>query len=177
MKKIIRIYLGITQEESIDRNVNLVSIHSRPKSRLEMIRISAAVMGIEFCYAAETAFVSPTLLKIGVRHAQMTLIWCLSPFVGFFLTPILGSLSDNCTSPLGRRRPFIILLSIGIILGKRFLSITSYFSSLLQVKIKKQIAPSIELDLARYSKYIYIQFRPYTLISKFIRVLLEKALA
>jgi solute carrier family 45 protein 1/2/4 len=33
--------------------------------RLELTRISAAVMGIEFSYAAETAFVSPTLLKIG----------------------------------------------------------------------------------------------------------------
>ena len=75
-------------------------------------------MGIEFCYAAETAFVSPTLLKIGVKHEYMTLIWCLSPLVGFFLTPILGSLSDQCTSKLGRRRPFIILLSVGIILGK-----------------------------------------------------------
>ncbi|KAL7637240.1 UNVERIFIED_CONTAM: hypothetical protein RMT77_011952 [Armadillidium vulgare] len=89
----------------------------RRKTRMEMVRISAAVMGIEFCYAAETAFVSPTLLKIGVRHAEMTLIWCLSPFVGFFLTPVLGSLSDNCRSELGRRRPFIILLAIGIILG------------------------------------------------------------
>ena len=29
-------------------------------------QISAAVMGIEFSYAAETAFVSPTLLEIGV---------------------------------------------------------------------------------------------------------------
>lgn len=85
---------------------------------MEMVRISAAVMGIEFCYAAETAFVSPTLLQIGVSHRHMTLIWCLSPFIGFFLTPILGSLSDNCRSKLGRRRPFIILLSIGIILGK-----------------------------------------------------------
>ena len=133
----------------------------------------------------------------------MTLIWCLSPLVGFFLTPILGSLSDRywytvhfvalssregnvclsrlkflllylsfseshtsilcslltlslstlsahsklalntlskpkihhfvplpsqlnlltlplvtrCKSPLGRRRPFIILLSIGVVLG------------------------------------------------------------
>ena len=33
--------------------------------RKELIKISAAVMGIEFAYAAETAFVSPTLLKIG----------------------------------------------------------------------------------------------------------------
>lgn len=33
------------------------------------------------------------------------------------MTPLLGSLSDGCRSQLGRRRPFIILLSIGIILG------------------------------------------------------------
>jgi len=37
----------------------------RRKSRWELTRISAAVAGIEFSYAAETAFVSPTLLKIG----------------------------------------------------------------------------------------------------------------
>ncbi len=37
----------------------------RRKTRWELTRISAAVMGIEFAYAAETAFVSPTLLKIG----------------------------------------------------------------------------------------------------------------
>lgn len=91
--------------------------HYRRKSRLELTRISAAVMGIEFSYAAETAFVSPTLLKIGVSQRHMTLIWCLSPLVGFFLTPILGSLSDRCRSSLGRRRPFIILLSIGVVLG------------------------------------------------------------
>ena len=49
----------------------------------------------------------------------MTLIWCLSPLIGFFLTPIFGSLSDRCHSNLGRRRPFIILLSIGVVLGKK----------------------------------------------------------
>ncbi|KFB41796.1 AGAP000137-PA-like protein [Anopheles sinensis] len=89
----------------------------RRKTRLELIRISAAVMGIEFSYAAETAFVSPTLLKIGVEHQHMTLVWCLSPLVGFFLTPVLGSLSDRCRSNLGRRRPFILLLSLGVLLG------------------------------------------------------------
>ena len=84
---------------------------------MEMVRISAAVMGIEFCYAAETAFVSPILLKIGVQHRLMTLIWCLSPTIGFFLTPVLGSLSDKCRLSMGRRRPFILLLSIGLLTG------------------------------------------------------------
>lgn len=84
-------------------------------------------MGIEFSYAAETAFVSPTLLKIGVAHRHMTLVWALSPLIGFFLTPILGSISDGCRLEMGRRRPFIILMSIGVLLGK----ITSYVSKVL----------------------------------------------
>jgi len=105
--------------------------HYRRKSRRELTQISAAVMGIEFSYAAETAFVSPTLLKIGVSQRHMTLIWCLSPLVGFFLTPILGSLSDRCRSMLGRRRPFIILLSIGVICGLILVPNGKYFGELL----------------------------------------------
>lgn len=84
---------------------------------MELVKVSAAVMGIEFSYACETAFVSPTLLKIGVQHQHMTLVWALSPLVGFFLTPLLGSLSDRCRWRMGRRRPFIILLSIGVLIG------------------------------------------------------------
>ncbi|KAJ8733435.1 hypothetical protein PYW08_001733 [Mythimna loreyi] len=89
----------------------------RRKSRIELMRISAAVMGIEFSYAGETAFVSPTLLQIGVPHQQMTLVWALSPLIGFFMTPLLGSLSDRCRSRFGRRRPFIVLMSVGVLLG------------------------------------------------------------
>lgn len=92
---------------------------SRRKTRFELIKISAAVMGIEFSYAAETAFVSPILLSIGVQHQQMTLVWALSPMIGFFVTPIMGSLSDKCRINFGRRRPFILLLSAGIILGNK----------------------------------------------------------
>ncbi|XP_047363721.1 proton-associated sugar transporter A [Vespa velutina] len=89
----------------------------RKKTRRELVRVSAAVMGIEFSYAAETAFVSPTLLKIGVDHQHMTLVWALSPLVGFFVTPILGSVSDRCRLKYGRRRPFILLLAIGVLIG------------------------------------------------------------
>ena len=97
--------------------VKFNNLFYRKKTRKELVRISAAVMGIEFSYAGETAFVSPTLLKIGVEHQHMTLVWALSPLVGFFLTPVLGSLSDRCRSTFGRRRPFILLLSVGVFLG------------------------------------------------------------
>ncbi|OWF52242.1 Proton-associated sugar transporter A [Mizuhopecten yessoensis] len=87
------------------------------KSRWQLMRLSAAVCGIELCYAAETAFVSPILLKLGVPISLMTLVWCVSPLMGFILVPLLGSLSDRCRLQYGRRRPFILLLSAGIILG------------------------------------------------------------
>ncbi|KAF5302438.1 hypothetical protein FQR65_LT08527 [Abscondita terminalis] len=102
----------------------------RRKTRHELIRVSTAVMGIEFSYAAETAFVSPTLLKIGVEHKHMTLVWALSPLVGFFLTPVLGSVSDRCRLPLGRRRPFIILMSIGVLIGLLLVPNGEYFGYL-----------------------------------------------
>jgi solute carrier family 45 protein 1/2/4 len=75
------------------------------------------VFGIEICYAAETAFVSPVLLKIGVPVQYMSMVWGLSPIIGFFAGPLLGSLSDDCNSRLGRRRPFLILHSLGILIG------------------------------------------------------------
>lgn len=102
---------------SVEREATDYSHIYRRKTRQELVRISAAVMGIEFSYAAETAFVSPILLKIGVKHEHMTLVWGLSPFVGFFVTPILGSLSDRCNLSWGRRRPFILILAVGILTG------------------------------------------------------------
>lgn len=87
------------------------------KNKFELIRLSAVVCGIEFCYAAETAFVSPILLQLGIPVVFMTWAWCLPPLIGFFLVPALGSLSDKCNTRFGRRRPFIFFYSIGILIG------------------------------------------------------------
>jgi solute carrier family 45, member 1/2/4 len=45
------------------------------------------------------------------------MVWALSPLIAFFISPILGSLSDRCSSRFGRRRPVILLLSIGLLMG------------------------------------------------------------
>ncbi|XP_061391727.1 proton-associated sugar transporter A [Musca vetustissima] len=89
----------------------------RRKTRFEMFRLSAIAMGIEFAYAAETSFVSPILLQIGIDHKHMTMAWGLSPLIGFFVSPFLGSVSDRCHLSFGRRRPIITLLSVGILVG------------------------------------------------------------
>lgn len=95
----------------------LIKLIHRKKTRLELIRLSLIICGIEFAYSAETAFVSPILLSIGIEHQHMTLVWALSPLIGFFVSPFLGSMSDRCRSRFGRRRPIIVLLAIGLTLG------------------------------------------------------------
>ncbi|EDV95690.1 proton-associated sugar transporter A [Drosophila grimshawi] len=89
----------------------------RRKTSFELYRLSAIAMAIEFAYAAETSFVTPILLQIGIDHTHMTMAWGLSPLIGFFVSPLLGSISDRCKLRWGRRRPIISLLSLGIFFG------------------------------------------------------------
>ncbi|XP_077432531.1 solute carrier family 45 member 4-like isoform X2 [Vanacampus margaritifer] len=77
----------------------------------------AVMFGREFCYAMETALVTPVLLQIGLPEQYYSLTWLLSPVFGLILTPVMGSASDRCTLRWGRRRPFILALCIGVLLG------------------------------------------------------------
>uniref|UniRef100_A0A182Q3U6 Sucrose transporter n=1 Tax=Anopheles farauti TaxID=69004 RepID=A0A182Q3U6_9DIPT len=89
----------------------------RKKTLLDFVRLSFVIMGIEIVYSAETAFVTPILLGIGIEHQLMTIVWGISPLVGFVVSPFLGTFSDRCRSRLGRRRPLLLVLGSGLVVG------------------------------------------------------------
>ncbi|KAK7898356.1 hypothetical protein WMY93_019209 [Mugilogobius chulae] len=91
------------------------SIEGIPVKR--WIMHGAVMFGREFCYAMETALVTPVLLQIGLPEQYYSLTWFLSPVLGLMFTPLIGSASDRCTLKWGRRRPFILALCIGTLIG------------------------------------------------------------
>lgn len=87
----------------------------RPTGRL--IMHSMAMFGREFCYAVEAAYVTPVLLSVGLPKSLYSVVWLLSPILGFLLQPVVGSASDYCRARWGRRRPYILTLGVMMLLG------------------------------------------------------------
>ncbi|XP_053687655.1 proton-associated sugar transporter A-like [Sabethes cyaneus] len=89
----------------------------RKKTRLELLRLSVYQLGVEFCYAAETAFVTPLLLSNGLSYTVMTMAWAFAPVMGFFFAPMIASFSDRVRCSWGRRRPVLLALGTACITG------------------------------------------------------------
>ncbi|XP_029108463.1 membrane-associated transporter protein isoform X2 [Scleropages formosus] len=87
------------------------------RSRGRLLMHATLMFGREFCYAVEAAFVTPVLLSVGLPRSLYSLVWLLSPMLGFVLQPIVGSSSDRCRSRWGRRRPYILALGLLMLAG------------------------------------------------------------
>ncbi|XP_030402280.1 solute carrier family 45 member 4 [Gopherus evgoodei] len=103
------------ENESREETISEGSINRIPV-RLWVMH-GAVMFGREFCYAMETALVTPVLLQIGLPEQYYSLTWFLSPILGLIFTPLIGSASDRCTLSWGRRRPFILALCVGVLFG------------------------------------------------------------
>ncbi|XP_066279757.1 membrane-associated transporter protein-like isoform X1 [Branchiostoma lanceolatum] len=90
----------------------------RPKRTCcQLMANSSIMLGRELCYGVEAALVVPHLLTRGMPANMYSLVFLIPPMFGFLLQPLLGSTSDRCRSPLGRRRPFILTLAVTIMVG------------------------------------------------------------
>ncbi|KAM7368854.1 hypothetical protein PAMP_013159 [Pampus punctatissimus] len=111
-------YIG-SKEDYMDSGESAVfgAVEPHRRSRSRLILHGLVMFGREFCYAVEAAFVTPVLLSVGLPRSMYSLVWLISPILGFLLQPIIGSASDYCRSSWGRRRPYILALGILMLLG------------------------------------------------------------
>ena len=79
-----------------------------------LVAVNIITCGIELCTSAAFCYLPPMLLEAGYTESLMSTIMALGPLCALFLLPVMGTLSDQCQSRYGRRKPFILALCAGI---------------------------------------------------------------
>ncbi|XP_057973234.1 sucrose transport protein SUC4 [Malania oleifera] len=73
-----------------------------------LLRVASVAGGIQFGWALQLSLLTPYVQELGIPHAWASIIWLCGPLSGFLVQPLVGHMSDRCTSRFGRRRPFIV---------------------------------------------------------------------
>lgn len=79
------------------------------KQQVQPLNVSIGFLGIQFAWAIQMGQMSPLLERLGSEPWLTSLIWAAGPVTGVLVQPIVGTLSDDFKSKLGRRRPFMII--------------------------------------------------------------------
>lgn len=103
---------------------------------LKLIGINLVAFGLDLCSSAGFTYVPPLLLKSGFTEELMTIIMGIGPFISLFLVPIIGRWSDNCESKMGRRRPFILFLSLLMLVSLAVIPYSNEINNLFSFGIK-----------------------------------------
>ncbi|OMP05147.1 Sucrose/H+ symporter, plant, partial [Corchorus capsularis] len=83
----------------------------------QLLRVASVACGIQFGWALQLSLLTPYVQELGIPHAWASIIWLCGPLSGLLVQPLVGHMSDRCTSRFGRRRPFILAGAVSIIVA------------------------------------------------------------
>jgi len=89
----------------------------RPLPPIRIVMLSAILFFVGYGYAVNEGFGVPLLLEAGLEERYAPFALGISSIINVLLGGYLGSSSDRCTSSLGRRRPYIIALTVLLFFG------------------------------------------------------------
>ncbi|TKY56376.1 Sucrose transport protein SUC4 [Spatholobus suberectus] len=83
----------------------------------QLLRVASVASGIQFGWALQLSLLTPYVQQLGIPHQWASIIWLCGPVSGLFVQPLVGHMSDRCTSRFGRRRPFILAGAAAIVVA------------------------------------------------------------
>ncbi|XVF39710.1 hypothetical protein PTKIN_Ptkin01aG0054900 [Pterospermum kingtungense] len=83
----------------------------------QLLRVASVACGIQFGWALQLSLLTPYVQELGIPHKWASIIWLCGPLSGLFVQPVVGHMSDRCTSRFGRRRPFIVAGAVLIVVA------------------------------------------------------------
>jgi len=85
---------------------------------------------VDLVYAVEGAYFVPAIYSLGLSPIYGAMLISISPLMGIIFQSYLGSASDQCQCRWGRRRPYIVGLSITCLIGLLLFPFTEELASL-----------------------------------------------
>ena len=88
-----------------------------PLSQWQIFCLCLPAAAVQVGWTVGESLLIPYLLSLGISPSIANLAWLINPLFGLFLQPMCGHASDNCSSSLGRRRPFLFAFHVGSVCG------------------------------------------------------------
>jgi solute carrier family 45, member 1/2/4 len=79
-------------------------------------------------------YCTPYLLRLGLTKSRVSLVWVAGPLSGLVMQPIIGIVADRSRSKWGRRRPYMVVGTVVVILCMLLLGWTEEVVSFLAGK-------------------------------------------
>ena len=120
------------KQESYKKNPEWVPLCQRQHiSFFRMICICGSMMSYQFAYSILGALQTPLMNNVLYLPNWLTqIVWIIGPLVGIFWQPLVGYWNDDTHFKWGRRRPFILIGSLGAILSYCLLFTVVYVDSM-----------------------------------------------
>ncbi len=83
----------------------------------QIVHMNVGFFGIQFSFGLQQANMSPIYQYLGAEESKLPFLWLAGPITGLLVQPIVGAMSDRCTSRFGRRTPFFLIGALMCSLG------------------------------------------------------------
>ena len=107
-------------------------------STAKFLSFALGFFGLQFAWQMRIILSGPVTENLGASPFLFGLIWLAGPFTGMVVQPVIGALSDQTTSPFGRRRPYLLggalLSALALWALPNSELITNFISSTLHIK-------------------------------------------
>lgn len=80
----------------------------RKLNTAQLLNFCLGFFGLQFAWQMRIILSGPVTEGLGASPFIFGLIWLAGPVTGMVVQPIIGALSDNTQTPLGRRRPYLL---------------------------------------------------------------------
>lgn len=116
-------------------SINTSKSSNKPNLSMASIwNMSMGFLGIQMGFALQNGNASRILMNFGADVHELSWFWIVAPLTGMIVQPIIGKMSDNTWTSLGRRRPFFltgaVLAAIGLLLMPNGGAFTKYLPAL-----------------------------------------------